>query len=258
MITSTFALRSAIAFLISACLLAGCGGSKVLKESEPLAVTQSLATTSDQRLAATLDWVIVRDGPGTWAKNVDWDEYLMRAQNLGDSSIQITDITVVDSLGTKVEPAEDRKQLVKGTKKTKKRYKGEDLKVRAGAGAGTMIVAGAVTGAAAASLGAAAVFGSTAVAGAALGGLLLAPVIAVGGVMRGVNNSKVNNQIELRQTLLPLEIPARAEVRLDVFFPLAPSPKRVELVYTDATGEHSLVIDTSTALDGLHIDAPED
>ena len=28
--------------------------------------------------AAALDWIIVRDGPGTWAKNVDWDEYLIR------------------------------------------------------------------------------------------------------------------------------------------------------------------------------------
>ncbi len=256
--TSTLALRSAIAFFFSACLLAGCAGTKVLKETEPLVVTQSLAATSDQRLAATLDWVIVRDGPGTWAKNVDWDEYLMRVQNLGDSSIRVTKVTVVDSLGTRVESADDREQLVKGTKKTKKRYKGEDLKVRAGAGAGTMLVAGAVTAMTVISIGPAVVFLSSAAAGAALGGLLLAPVIVVGGVMRGVNNSKVNNQIELRRTVLPLEIPASEELGLDVFFPLAPSPKMVELVYIDATGQHKLIIDTSTALDGLHIDAPED
>ena len=69
---------------LSLCLV-GCGGSKVLKEPNPFAVTQSLATASDQRLYATLDWVIVRDGPGTWAKNVDWDEYLIRIQNLSDT-----------------------------------------------------------------------------------------------------------------------------------------------------------------------------
>jgi hypothetical protein len=94
-------------------------------------------------------------------------------------------------------------------------------------------------------------------AGLAVGGLLiLGPVLAVGGIARGVNNSKVNNEIELRQTVLPLEIPAGEELNLDVFFPLAPSPRMVELIYTDATGEHTIVIDTSTALDGLHINTP--
>ena len=86
--------------------------------------------------------------------------------------------------------------------------------------------------------------------------LLLGPALAVGGVVRGVNNSKVNNQIEIRQTVLPLEIPASEELGVNVFFPLAPSPKMVELIYTDATGKHSLIIDTSKALDGLHIEAP--
>lgn len=126
-----------------------------------------------------------------------------------------------------------------------------------------MLVAGAavtVVGVSAASavaygsfLGGAATAGS---AGAAVGGLLLlGPALAVGGIVRGVNNSKVNNQIELRQTKLPLEIPAGGELGLNVFFPLAPSPKIVELIYVDATGEHGLVIDTSTALDGLHVEA---
>ena len=85
--------------------------------------------------------------------------------------------------------------------------------------------------------------------------MLLGPALAVGGIVRGVNNSKVNNQIELRQTLLPVEIPASKEAELDVFFPLAPSPQMIELTYSDATGEHLLVIDTRTALDGLHIEA---
>jgi len=88
----------------------------VLKEPEPLVVTGSLATASDQYLSATLDWVIFRDGPGTWAKNVDWDEYMIGVENLGGDSLQLTNITVVDSLGTPIEPRQSRKQLVKGTK----------------------------------------------------------------------------------------------------------------------------------------------
>ena len=71
--------------------------------------------------------------------------------------------------------------------------------------------------------------------------------------MRGVRNSAVNKQIEQRQTTLPLEVAAGGEIALDVFFPLAPSPGMVELSYSDASGEHVVVIDTGVALNGLHI-----
>ena len=233
--------------------LSGCGGTKVLKEPEPLVVTQSLATASDQRLAATLDWVIVRDGPGTWAKNVDWDEYLIRVQNLSDDSIRVTNITVLDSLGTRIEARENRKQLVKGTKKTKKRYKGEGLKVKAGVSSGTLLAAGAVSAATVAAVGSTVAFGSSAAVAGVATGMLLVPVLAVGGVLRGVNNSKVNNQIESRQTLLPVELQDEEEKRLDIFYPLAPSPRRVELTYVDSQGEHTLIVDTQAALEGLHL-----
>lgn len=260
----TLNLGSAFAILLSACVLAGCGGTKVLKESQPIQTTQPLAAESDLRITATLDWVIVRDGPGTWAKNADWDEYLLRVNNQSDQPVRVTQLTVIDSLDTKIETQSERKQLVKNSKKTARRYRESGIKVKAGRGAGTMLVAGAAVtavgvGAAYGAAAGAIMSGGTAVgtAGAAAGGLLLlGPALAVGGIVRGVNNSKVNNQIELRQTILPLEIPAGEEFGLNAFFPLAPSPKMVELIYTDATGEHSLVIDTGTALDGLHLEAP--
>jgi len=252
-----------IAFLLSACAIVGCGGTKVLKEPQPMQTTQPLAAISDQRVAATLDWVIVRDGPGTWAKNADWDEYLLRVNNRTDQPIKVTQVIVVDSLDTRIEPQSGRKQLVKSSKKTARRYKESGIKVKAGRGAGTMLVAGAAVtvvgvGVANSALGVGIMSGA-ATAGSmgavASGLLLLGPALAVGGIVRGVNNSKVNLQIELRQTVLPLEIPAGEELSIDVFFPLAPSPTMVVLTYTDASGEHSLFIDTSTALDGLHIDA---
>lgn len=257
---SLFDLGAAVAFLLSACVLAGCGGTKVLKESQPIQTTQPLAAVSDQRVTATLDWVIVRDGPGTWAKNADWDEYLLRVNNQSGQRVKVTRLSVVDSLDTQIAPQRGRKKLVKGSKKTARRYKKFGVKVKAGRGAATMLVAGAAVtavGVGAASVTVISAGSAAGGAGAAAGGLLLlGPALAIGGIVRGVNNSKVNKQIELRQTALPLEIPTSEELALNVFFPLAPSPKRVELIYTDATGEHSLVIDTSTALDGLHIDTP--
>jgi hypothetical protein len=237
--------------------LLGCGGAKVLKEPEPLMVSQSLASASDQRLSATLDWIIVRDGPGTWAKNVDWDEYLIRVQNLSGDSIQLTNITVFDSLGTQIECGNNRKQLVKGTKNAKRRFKGEGLQVKAGAGAGTLLVGGVAVGGAAAAVAMSTIGLYTSASGgavvAATGGLILAPVLAVGGVMRGVNNSRVDKQIKSRQTVLPIMLQEKEEKSLNIFFPLTPSPRQIEFNYVDSRGEHTLVIDTQATLEGLHL-----
>ncbi len=232
--------------------LSGCGGAKVLKEPEPLAVTQSLSTASDKTLSATLDWIIFRDGPGTWAKNVDWDEYMIGVQNVSSDSLQVTNIIVVDSLGTQIEPRQDRKELVKGTKETKRRYKGEGLKVKAGVSGGVLVGAGVVAAAGTSGLGAAAMAGGGAAAGAAAV-VVLVPVLAVSGVFRGINNSKVNNQIESRQTLLPIVLEEKEKKNLVLFFPLSPSPRRIEISYVDRRGDHTLIVDTQAALDGLHL-----
>jgi len=253
-----------ITYLLSAFIVSGCGGTKVLKEPQPTQTTQPLAATYDRRVTATLDWVIVRDGPGTWARNADWDEYLLRVANRSDQSIRVTQLTVIDSLNTRIERQSGRKELVRNSRKTARRYRKSGVRIKAGRSAGTLLVAGAVVTAAGVSAANAVAYGaiwsgggsggSAGTAAASL--LLLGPVLVVGGIVRGVNNSKVNDQIERRQTLVPLEIPASRELGLNVFFPIAPSPRMVELIYTDATGEHSLVIDTSTALDGLHLEEP--
>jgi len=236
--------------------MTGCGGTKVLKDPESFVVNQPLATATDEVLSASLNWVVVRDGPGTWAKNADWDEYLISVQNMSVESLQLTDIVVVDSLGTRVVVGNSRKMLVKGAKSAKRRYKDEGLKVKAGAGAGTMMVAGAAAWAGAGALALSGGVLGTAGAGAAVaatGLVLAAPVLAVGGIMRGVNNSKVNNQIESRQSLLPLELRGKEKRPLDVFFPLTPSPRSIEITYADSQGEHTLVINSIAALDGLHL-----
>ncbi len=246
----TLIFRSSILLLLLG--LAACGGTKILKAPEPMVVAQPLATASDENLSVTLDWVIFRDGPGTWAKNVDWDEYLIRVQNLGDDSIQLTNITVIDSLGVSAEVGVSRRKLVKASKKTKKRYKGQGLKVKAGLSGAALAGTGLVLAASSSGLGAAAMAGGGAAATAA-GVVLLVPALAVGGIVRGVNNSKVNNRIESRQTLLPIVLQDAEEKTLDIFFPLSPSPRQVQLTYVDSGSEHTLIIDTQAALEGLHL-----
>jgi hypothetical protein len=241
--------------LVFVLLLSGCGGTKVLKDPEPLVLAEPLATGSDRSIATSLDWVIVRDGPGTWAKNANWDEYLLRVANLSDRPIEITRIVVVDSLDTRIDSLSERKPLVKGSKETVRRYKRAGIEVEAGSGRGVLRVAGAT--AAGAAIGAmtatGGIMGGAGMGAAAGGVVVLVPVLAVGGVIRGVNNSKVNSEIEDRQTVLPIMVPAGSEQSLDVFFPIAPSPALVELSYADNKGAHSILVDTSTVLENLHI-----
>ena len=255
--TQSSALRMAVLGALAVVALSGCGGSKVLRKPEPLPVTQSLAAASDQRLAATLDWVIVRDGPGTWAKNVDWDEYLIRVQNLTDKPIRVTNITVFDSLGTRIDIGRNRGRLIEGTRRTKRRYKDDRLKVKAGVSAGLLMTTGGVSAAAAAAVGFAAVAGysnAASLSSALLTGTIVAPALVIGGFVRGLHDSKVDRRIGSRQTRLPVVLQEAQEKRLDIFFPLAPSPRQIELTYVDSQGHHILIIDTHTALDGLHLE----
>ena len=240
-------------------LVAGCGGTKVLKETQPLEITQPLTTATDRHISARLYWVIVRDGPGTWAKNADWDEYLISVVNDTGEEIQIIDVTIVDSLGTRLATNSIRKQLVKESKETIKRYKSSNLKVMAGFGSGTLAATGgAVTvGVPLAAFGVGAAVGGGAAFGVALaatgGALLLGPVLIVGAMVRGNNNNKVAQEIERRHTILPVDLISEKPLFMDIFFPLAPSPSQLEVSYLVAGAKETLVVNTAKALNGLHL-----
>lgn len=234
----------------------GCGGNKILKEPQALELQGPLVVASDSRLAVAFDWVIVRDGPGTWSKNADWDEYLFRLHNLSDNEITIESVVIFDSMETTIESSSDRKQLIRGSKAASKRYEEEDIEVKAGLGGGALVAAGGATAAAGVSALSASLAGATGAVGAA-GVLVVAPVLAVGGVIRGINNSKVSREIENRHTHLPMTVSAGDEVVLDIFFPLSPSPVRLQFNYSDTGAKYVLRIDTADVLSGLHLGAPE-
>jgi hypothetical protein len=238
----------------------GCGGTKILKETKDLELKNPLAASEDASLAASFDWVIVRDGPGTWARNADWDEYLLRVHNLSDDGLSIESVVIYDSLDFMITSNQSRKKLVKGSKAAAKRYKSEGLKVKAGLGGASLVAVGGASYVAGASLGLAVAYGTGASAAAgvvAVGAILAAPVLVVGGLVRGVNVSKVTNEIQSRNTDFPLILGAGDEAAVDIFFPLTPSPKKIEVNYSDANGAHQLIIDTVEVLDGLHLRAAE-
>jgi hypothetical protein len=234
--------------------LGGCAGTRKLDHPLPVQDTGAVAYAEDERIAATLDAVIVRDAPGSWVKNADWDEYLLRVRATSREPVEITGIVVIDSLGTTLTPQGSRSALVEASERTAKRYEDSGIEIQAGVGAGTLLGASAVVAGAGLATGYAAVAAySAAAATAAVGLLVVAPALAVAGAVRGVQNHDIDEEIKRRRTPLPLSLAAGEERRLGKFFPLAPAPQRVDVTYLDASGEHVLAIDTKAALAGLHL-----
>lgn len=241
--------------------LSACGGgTRLIKNAPPPPqASTALATASDASLSADLQWVIVRDGPGTWARNTDWDEYLFQVRNVSAAPIQLTGVTLVDSMDQSNSASASRSALVDASRKNAQRYKDSGLRVAAGRGRGLALIAGGASattagmGLAYASLWSGAGTGSMA---AASGLVLAGPVLVTAAIVRGVRKGEVSKRIRERSTVFPASIAAGQSQSLDVFFPLAPAPRRLDIHYTDANGAHILSTDTSKALDGLHFEEP--
>ena len=265
-------LHPALAIALSLSVLGGCasGSAKVMRDPVPLPAAKMapLSSPTNADLAATLDWIIVPEGPGSWVRNADWDEYLVRVQNLSEDAITLTGVVLVDSLqGT--HPPETRLQgLRKASRANVKRYAEADLEVRAGAGTGALVAVGTgvtVAGAAAASAAwaSAGFFSGAAAAGtgaAAIGtGLILAgPVLAVGGIIRGANHAGVDRAIMNRTSVFPLRLDGEGTEGLNLFFPIAPAPRTVHLHYRVGEDDRTLVIELPPTLAALHLEPPAD
>lgn len=240
-------------------MLTACGGNRLLKEPEPLVLNQPLAQVQDNYATIYLDWVIVRDGPGSWAKNANWDEYLLRVQNDSQQTLEVISVRAWDSQGIAQAPVNDRKQLIAESKKTAKRYKKEGVEVKAGASAGALWVASGTALSVGSTLGVGALYsGSTAAAGTAVAIIAVAPVIAITGVVVAVNNSKVNKEIGKRNTQLPAVVEPDQVLVLDLFLPLVPSPSKIEILYNQNGQNNLLSIDLLKVLHDLHIVKPDD
>ena len=86
-----------------------------------------------------------------------------------------------------------------------------------------------------------------------VGMVLAGPVVAVAAIVRASNNSEVNEEIERRQTKLPVDVDATKSLKLHLFFPVAVSPSHVIVDYEIAGESHQLKIDTHRELMGLHL-----
>jgi hypothetical protein len=242
----------------------GCGGSKVKNQKKVVALPeqrQALVQASDENMSVSLDWILTRNSPESWAKNADWDEYIFRLIAQPGHQVRVTNIVVYDSLGTSLTHMDDRSELKKASKQTIRRYKDAKLSVKPGAGAAAVSAGatGAVLGmayvsGAAAGGGSAGMVGGLAAGTAVVGvAVILTPVFIVAGIFRGVNHHKVTNEIHNISVVFPFSIDDKQVKDAHVFFPFAPSPNYVEITYADSMGEHKLNIDTKQVLSGLHM-----
>ncbi len=248
--------RRPILLFLPLLLLSGCAGTKVLKEKHvvPYDDTQvSLATAEDGSARASLDWVIFRGGPGTWAKNAYWDQYLLRVENVSDQPIVINRVFVVDQLGVVIDTADERRELVRASKKVVRRYRKAGLKAKAGMGEGAILLGGTLGSLVGIGYGLSGVSNGIAAAGTA-GLVLAAPAALVVSTVRAYNKSKVINEIRRRRSTLPASVNAAETTALTLFFPLAPSPRHVVIEYATGGIDGTLTMDVAKTLDGLHLD----
>lgn len=248
-----------VSYIIMCFMIVGCGGgSRIVKEPQVIETTQPLASGIDRNIAVDLYWVIIRNGPGSWAKNADWDEYIIHFHNISGEPLTITNVALYDYLGNRVETQLDLNKLIKGSKKAEERYQIANVRVEAGMGTKNMLITGGAATAAGVGAIAAAVThpfaaGAGAAALAGVGLVLVGPVILVSGVNKSINNNKLNEEIKKRATVLPHVLSGSGSVNMDLFYPLSPSPKSIQVEYQIKGVEHELKIDTSEALEGLHI-----
>jgi Na+-transporting methylmalonyl-CoA/oxaloacetate decarboxylase gamma subunit len=261
--TDALSFRTILILVISAFSVSCGGGAKVIKEPQQIETTKPLASAKNKEISVDLDWIIVSNGPGSWAQNAYWDEYLISVHNPLSQALFITEVAVFDSTGHRILPLSNRKKLVKGSKKTIRRYKDSDVDVHPGMGAGQLLATGGavtVTGVgivyAAASTVAPYGGASAGASGAAVlgvGMVLAGPVIAVAAIKRASNNSEVNEEIKSRQTKLPIDVDAASSEALHLFFPIAVSPSHLIVSYEIAGRPSQLTIDTRRELTGLHL-----
>jgi len=252
--TQQVASRLPICILFMLVLLVSCSGAKLIKEPEIIQAHHPLAMSADDAITVTLYWVVVRNGPGAWVENADWDEYLISISNQSKSEVQIDSVIVIDFLGARLASNAKLEKLIKESKMTAKRYKDRDIEMKSGYRPATLYSTAAVGGAAAgATIAGTSGMMAAGTAMAVLATIVAVPVLVGAGVYRGVVNNEISEEIQKRSTSMPMQIPTSESYSLDLFYPIAPSPKAVEIQYTLNEIQRTLLLDTADTLWRLHL-----
>jgi len=259
-LNASFLLKTIVLLFICS-FLVSCFGPRLNKRfnDQEFSKEFSLFTGGeDENIKIELNYLLVRNSHGSWAKDAKWDEYIFSAINKSNKFIEITKITVFDSLEYETLPKTTRKELLKATKLMKKRYRKAGIKIKLGNGSTRMLaesiggtLVGAGIGASIASGGGITVSAATfTTAGGAV--LVAAPAILIGGIVKAMNNGKINKEIQRRQSSFPVPISKKSSSVIDVFYSAIPSPRGIKIEYLVNNEARSLEVPLGNNFEGLH------
>jgi hypothetical protein len=239
----------------------GCTGCVSTKyQSAPAdvasAVPVNLAATH-RAIDATLDTVIILNGPGAWKRAAYWDEYVVTVSNRGRAAATIESAELVDFDGRTVRPGDDPWALEEETADWWHRQGADTMReIQRGvatAGLGVALVMYGLPALTAASVGypgaAAQVLGAGAVP-------IAVPSVLLLGTEGDVEaRQKIEDTFQARRLKLPRTVATAREARGSLFFPITPGPRQLRLVVR-ADGKLTAITIDLTAISHLHGAAP--
>lgn len=242
-------LRLALALLLAA-TFSGCASSSVRRASAntPPAVSLALSGRPSGALQATVETVIVYDGPGSWKRRAFWDEYVVTVMNSGPTRASILDAILVDAQNQMVRSGSNWKGLERQSADWWKRNATAN---NLALGAGMTVLAG-TAGASAIAMFAAALVGSGPVLGIAAGAALVS-LGAAHLLTSQIDDAEKFIASEFDRRRIPFQHPvaAKSATSGSFFFRITPSPQRL-IVHLDVAGRKQIAIVDLPALNGLH------
>jgi len=236
--------------------LSGCG-TRMLK-SPVAAEPYTVAAAAHAGVAVSVQSLVYRDGPGSWARGAYWDEYQVRIDS-ATAAIEIDRVVLVDSFDREVVASSDRRSLARGTKENLRRYRDAGIDVSPGAppagkilAGGALVAGGAATVSGAASAGVMGMSGSGSVAAAGAGAALGGVALIGAGVHRAIQNDRIQDALTARSWPVN-SVPASGRLEGSVFFPIVPAPRSLVVYYRDANAAtHTIEVPLPAALGNLH------
>ena len=278
---SSPAIRPGATWLVTACcLLAACAAPKSRLLPEPLppaAPPFDWVATAPDGVSIGLRQVIVRNSPGSWVRDADWDEYVLDVRNGSAQPLHIERFDLysarlaggapggcrpsapcsspVGGENPTAQPSTtSRSQLEQGTGDTLRLAK--DAGIIVGSGLAPIGTAVALVGTSGGFLSA-----SSAAAGAAVGAIfVVAPVAITIATIHVVKRHRLDKEDKARidwrladrGVNVPIVLAAEGRLEQSAFFPVTPAPTRIGMHYMLADEPRELWLPLP-ALAALHL-----
>jgi hypothetical protein len=250
-------IGAAFLWVLVSAMGSGCVSTKYKLVSQdappPPAREVNLTTAPAAEVEATVNTVIVFQGPGAWKQEAYWDEYVVTLVNHSATPVIVASAELTDYRNQPVAVGDDPWQIEKSSKtwwqNTSTSDGGRLLKlggatVLTGATAVGFALSGGVLGPTSA--------GALAAANALALVTVAIPIYAVGSVVRNVSSRhQVEAEFHRRRLALPIALSPDRPIRGSLFFRVTPGPQRLVLHYRAGAESRDTTV-VLPPLAGLH------